>query len=504
MSEETSERLARAHDEAQVFADELLASGDPRGELMLLELEAERATTPARCRRFNTEAQRWRELHPALAWPPQLGATHVTLRGGFAIDASFTELHESELPAAQLRQLRSLRVRQDALGSEALAAFAQTQLDGAQLERLSGVAPPARNWGATQPAFDLRRLVDGSCGRLLATLEDLRLAQLAVDHVEALACLPKLRALDISKAPVARAQLEPLACLGLRELLWEPLDQDAGTLAGLGPSLERLELFRVDRPALEVPGLHHLSLMREEPRGGLVELLAGCSRLDSLDLYYIDEPELEALPASRLRALVIWELDYAETIEPEQLRGIESLAWECGVDLELMSRLPELCRLSLSHERNRGRLRLGPKLRALTAFASAEIEHTPDTALRELSCNLAGWRSVPAAALEQLERLTFLHTKGEDLTQLGQLEQLCPKLRHFEERGSLARPWDGHGPLLSTLARCGSLRSCRFGPWFQVHEREAVAAMLPGVSCSSNAVARSELARTWPRPTARG
>ncbi|HVI01293.1 MAG TPA: hypothetical protein VM869_21395, partial [Enhygromyxa sp.] len=58
--------------EVEVFADELQARGDPRGELLALELASERATSSDEARRLNREAQRIRNAHRELVWPSAL------------------------------------------------------------------------------------------------------------------------------------------------------------------------------------------------------------------------------------------------------------------------------------------------------------------------------------------------------------------------------------------------------------------------------------------------
>lgn len=238
-----------------IYGDALLEAGDPRGELIAVELALEAAPSIAL-------AQRRLELrreHGATWWPG-LATQHVRTRGGFA--------HAVALDGAQMAQLAALCTREPidelhTLGYGVTLAELPVEWP-ARLRRLTArlnephaiEAIAASALGDQLEAIDLShsRMSDHSpsLGRYLPRCTDIRLADtvcrswlLSWDHLE------RARAIDLSGCELdpheLSALLEPLRELRVLRLSRNPLeDTDAHRLAQAvpaWPALERLELY---------------------------------------------------------------------------------------------------------------------------------------------------------------------------------------------------------------------------------------------------------------------
>lgn len=270
-----------------VFADALQAKGDPRGELLALELASARAPTSTEARAHAEAAAELRARVPELAWPEAAMASGVTVRAGFVVAATLTNPSSEfdTLLAPCFRHLRSLSAAPGQLDQVLAAAAAAHAETGLALDTLDELEPPS-------PMLDPVPLVEP-------------------------AAMPLAR-LRCTAAPAAIASLSRLA--GLERLdLGRP-----GPPAGLLDSLRALELVELglDAPPdllrdclAHSPGLRALTL-HEHPRPhGLV---LDSPSLERLRVYGLGEPQfstedrLADAQLPRLRALALMDTCAAE------------------------------------------------------------------------------------------------------------------------------------------------------------------------------------------------
>ncbi|HVH98902.1 MAG TPA: hypothetical protein VM869_09330, partial [Enhygromyxa sp.] len=299
------------HD-VEVFADELQTRGDPRGELLSLELASDRAATSDEARRLHREAQRIRDAHESLVWPAPLRDTHVSMRAGFVVHAT-EELFASHIPvelALSLRSLWSYWRRLDDL----LPTLVRARACGLALDELRHAPLDA---GLPTNLAGMRAL--GGPGRWPAV----RTLELTgpIERLEGLAGLTGLEHLDID-TPLDAAQLRSLAGLGLTSLGVRADRLEPALVELFGATLERLELRGCKdslAPLRQLPRLRSLTLREDQSAQALADL-AGLSQLEELSIPSLhDRRTLDALLGLRMRSL------HVETVAAELLPEIARL-----------------------------------------------------------------------------------------------------------------------------------------------------------------------------------
>lgn len=322
---------------AWVFADALQSRGDPRGELLALDLAAALATDSSQARALQSSAHStWKRIAPSVAGSLRASpALRLRWCGGFLLGARPRGGAEISglLASPAAHSLRRIRVE-----------FC-TQEDLARL--VAGVV------GHHRPLVQLdlpdSRLSDLSGLCEIDTLRALRVG----DRFDAqlLDRLPELRALGLDGRTQPRAR--ELAAAAPLELL-ELVGPNPGDLEGLARHLPRLrELTLMGMSASEGP-----------------RFLAGAERLERLRLPDTPIRSLAELPAlPRLRALTLVPANLPLVRELGRMRGLERLALLGGKvgELDSIASLDRLEHLALSATRvsDLTPLRSLPQLRSL-------------------------------------------------------------------------------------------------------------------------------------------
>lgn len=443
--------------EVEVFADQLQARGDPRGELLSLELAAERAPSSAEARRFNREAQRIRDAHPSLVWPRELAESRVRMRAGFVVGGGHDELFAPGIPielALSVRHLNvGLRRLEDCLGGLVHARERGLRLDSLTHRAVFG--PPTNLAGLRSLAA-----VKGT-GPVLDNLE----LPDALLEVDAISSLTGLRSLRFNGSPsqgelcsLAPLQLERLRLRGAVDPVLVPL---------FGNSLTELELRDATgslAPLAGLPWLRSLWLFGYGASPVAVSELASLYRLEVLILPELHELEqLTSLCALPLQVLVIGSLASRLAGELWRLRGLESLSIDTvrggSLDLGCLAELPKLRSLSLPADFSGGCV-LPPGCEEL------EIQHARQRLaiagnVVELHADECDPRCVPPPMLANLRQLTLTWAEGSHDDFLAELPRACPKLERLSIRVPDEWRWDDAPAILGALPQ---LRSFELRP----------------------------------------
>ncbi|HVI02283.1 MAG TPA: hypothetical protein VM869_26400 [Enhygromyxa sp.] len=371
--------LPPAQARAWVFADALQARGDPRGELLALELAAEHTKDPLQARALQREHHAcWRAFAPSLRASATL---RLRWRGGFLLGGYPKEQRELHRLLASPAAASLARVRVDFCTHEELARLVAVAKAHARPLRVVDL-PNART-------MDLRSLIE------LEQLAWLRVGERFDPTV--LAELPKLRGLSVvahdpASNQLAVAELEPLAA-SLKAL-----------------ELHAIEPARLDALGRRLPALEQLTLAGVR-FDGEPELLHGATRLRSLRLP--DSPlrnlgPIAALPALRELAIVPAKLHVMT--ELAALTTLERLALSGSKvgELDPLASLQACEHLTLSATRT---TRLEP-LASLPRLRSLTIEGGD---LRKIS---------GLDTLTKLEQLTLTKVANVDLAALVRLDRL--------------------------------------------------------------------------------
>jgi hypothetical protein len=420
-----SETDARAN--AAVLADRLMQAGDPRGELLALELTAITTRDPVRARRIHRAAQVVRDRHPDLAWPELAGldAFELKIRAGFVLGANLAarDAPEGE-PIALLGRL--LDGNDDGYsfgeGSSASASALVELLElldhpaGARLRRLQLGALPLdqldaslRVLAAEPGRLDLLGLCltgPEQLGAIAASLAKVGARGLRIDYDRVTRLLLGTAQERISLAPLradsslrvlslaAYVDAAPLADLPIDTLdCWCRSREDLEQLAAL-PRLRRLCLRHDDdelRPLGQAEGLEALALQVGEPSG-----LAVLAELGNLRVLALHEPSGRAasclagstkLERLELRDRLPARLDELATLTNLELLGLRGGMAEAGpLDLGPLAELPRLRSLTLDllSQTPRGCERL-VQLRSLMVIGRVDLRWFAGTALDELT-----------------------------------------------------------------------------------------------------------------------
>lgn len=414
-----SETEARAN--AAVLADRLMQVGDPRGELLALELTAIATRDPVRARRIHRSAQVVRDRHPDMAWPElaELDAFELKLRAGFVLGANLASRTAREAePIAVLGRLLDGEA-EEGQGSSASASALANLLDhpaGARLRRLQLGALPLDQLDASLRVLAARpaRLdLLGLCltgpeqlDAIAATLASVAARGLRIEYDRITSLLLGTAQERISLAsPSADSSLRVLSLAGyvdpspLVDLPIDTLDcwcrscEDLEQIAAL-PRLRRLCL-RHDhdelRPLGQAVGLEALALQVGEPSG--LEVLTELGNLRVLALhepsgrgpsFLAGTPKLERL---ELRDRLPARLDELAALTNLELLGLRGGMAEAGpLDLGPLAELPRLRSLTLDlfSQTPRGCDRL-VQLRSLTVVGRVDLRWFAGTALDELT-----------------------------------------------------------------------------------------------------------------------
>ncbi len=380
---------------AWVFADRLQSGGDPRGELLALELAAALASDSERARALQRSARvAWQRLAPSVLGSLRASpALRLCWRGGFLLGA---------------------RPRGGAEISALLASPAAGSLRRIRVEF------------CTQAELD--RLVAGVLGHHRGLVR-LDLPDSRVSDLSGLCEITSLRMLRVGDRfdPQLLARLPSLRALGLGGR-----NQPSARELSAAPGLERLELVGPNPSDLE--GLaRHLPRLRELTLTGMgapssgPRFLAGAERLERLRLP--DTPirslaELPALPCLRELTLVPANLPLVR--ELGRLRGLERLALLGGKvgELDSIAALERLEHLALSATRVTD---LSP-LRSLPRFRSLVLE----------GGDLQRMTGLAGLGLERLELLRLANVDLGLITRLPSLRTLVLELGGRRPRGLAA------------------------------------------------------------------
>jgi hypothetical protein len=444
--------------ETEVFADRLQARGDPRGELLGLELAAERAQSSAEARRLNREAQRIRNAHRSLVWPEALADSNVSTRAGFVVAAAYEELFASGVPLELALSVRDLRVGSATRLEDCLATLIPARMRGLRLDSLRQpdvqVGPPTNLAGFRQLA------AVPAAGHALELIE----IPWRVVDVAALASLSGLRECLFGDSR-SQAELCSLATSKLERLgLEAPLDPVIVPL--FGNTLAALE-FRYDRPeSLEplagLPWLRELLLHGPAPTPEMADDLAHLLRLERLRLSDLREPDLVvALRSQPLRSLTVESLDATLVAGLLRLRSLEHLhiAQMTGgpLDLASLAELPKLRSLSLPPEFTGGGV-LPPGCETLHIRDARERLAIAGNVV-ELCASNCDPRCLPPAMLAGIRRLTLRWPRATFDDFLAELPRACPELERLTiEHADDDREWhwDDAPAILDALPRLRS------------------------------------------------
>ncbi|MFO7568050.1 MAG: hypothetical protein R6X02_35740 [Enhygromyxa sp.] len=437
--------LSPARDRAWVLADSLQVRGDPRGELLALELAAEHTDDPLQARTL------WREHHACQrAHPPALRASaSLRLRwiGGFLLGGYPRDQRELHRLLASPAASSLARVRVDFCTHEELTRL----VDVAKAHRrpLSVVDLPSSRSSDLRALAGLERLVSLRIGGrfdpaalteltqlrslsvvlgeelgvaelepLAAELETLELRELQAARLEGLGRrLPGLRRLTLAGA---RFDGEPeLLCdaLGLRALRMPD-----SPLRSLGPIAELPELRELEL----VPGKLHL-LAELGALTGLERLALAGSKVDELEplaaLRACERLSLIATRVTRLEPLASLPRLRDLALEGGDLRRISGLERLTGLERLLLARVANVDLAALLGFERLHTLVLDPggaRPRSLDSLASL-----PSLRRLSLPVELLGELWTPQRVLANIE---VLELSGDRLPEIGRVARL-PRLR---------------------------------------------------------------------------
>lgn len=425
------------HD-TEVFADELQARGDPRGELLTLELAAERATTSDEARRLHREAQRIRDAHESLVWPEPLRDSHVDMRSGFVVRANCEELFAAHVPSELSLSVRDLWTWQRRI-DDLMPTLVRARARGLALDSLR---QSTRDESKSTNLAGLRALA-AVPGRWPA----IRTLQLggALEHIDGIASLRGLERLSLD-ASISPAQLRDLGKLELKALHIRTERIEPALIDLCGPTVERLELRGCRdslAPLRELPQLRSLTLA-DDPSARTLASLAQLSQLEVLTIPTLDDPRtLDILRALRLQCLHVHTVTAELLAALASLTNVESLGYSeiVGehVDLTPMLARPRLEWLAISTSM-RSELVLPTSVTGLMISNVTEpltIVGTP-TELHVFDCDP---RCVPASLLLNVRRLTVQWEEGPSPDLLTELPRACPNLEHLELSFGLDWQW---------------------------------------------------------------
>jgi len=410
---------------AWVFADALQAQGDPRGELLALELAAAHTDDPVQARALQRERNRcWKAFDPRLRASEIL---HLRWVGGFLLAGYPKQQHELHRLLASPAATSLTRIRVDFCTRE-------------ELSRLVGAATTHR--------------------RPLAVVE---LPHSRSNDLTPLASLPELALLRVGD----RFDPRVLGLLGERPGLrgLSLLGDDQVGLAELAPIAESLELLelcavaaaRVEGLGRRLPALEQLRLTRARIEGE-PEFLRGAARLRSLRLP--DSPlsslgPIAALPSLRELELVPGKLRLVAELEP--LAALERLALSGSKvgELEPLAALSACEHLGLSSTSATKLEPLAalPRLRSLVIEGGDMRRVSGLAALTELErLRLTKLANLDVAALAGFERLhtLVLDPGGRRPRSLDTLARL-PALRRVSAPVELLTELDARSPILSRV-----------------------------------------------------
>lgn len=433
--------------EIEVFADRLQVAGDPRGELLALELASERATNSEDARRLNREAQRIRDAHRELVWPTVLGPTGTKMRAGFVVSADHDEITEHAIPLELLLSLRGISVRQPLESCAALLEEGWRR--GLRLEHLG-------HWGNPEdgPAQldSLRRFIEYDA--LAPALETVYFSN-PVHEVELLAKLPKLRSC-IFDAPLSEAELRSLAPLRLGTLQLRDQLVPASLAEWFGDTLTHLHLAGCEGSLAPLSGLSRLEMLNlegEELADAIVEL-QGLTQLEDLKLPRLDGRGLAVLSHLNLRSLLIREMSPALVRQLAKLQTLESLTilrTEGSLDVSAFAELPRLRRLSVPGPLI-GELQLPPGFKKLSISGTSGL--VPITGeVAELSVLDFDLRELPSSLLGSARQLFMMCLEDPQYDALAELPRLMPQLEIFSLSSLRNRPWSEAPEVLGALPR---------------------------------------------------
>jgi hypothetical protein len=422
-------------DEASVLADRLQAEGDPRGELLALEIGCVRAPSVAQARALARQAQDLRAAEAGLVWRTPHGPDHVSLRAGFVVGLSGGPGTPAHLAArAAGLDMRGLRTIRGVGMAELLPDVVTAQ--PSQLDLRIEAKPRALD----ELVGGLRRLVELTCSvdrgvdvratfERLARLDSLRGLRAVVDDRVALAHLrhTKISHLRVSGVGEGLGELVKLSELRHLEMRGTELDANLDQLGEL-PLLDSLHMRAAFEPNVWrklLAGLH-LSRVRLDVDHGFRDQAGSWrqanaqlgAQLETLcvDVDYIDGDLLRSWP--KLRRLTL--LGHRGF---EQLPPLEHL----GATLELLAGLDQLPGPSLALY---GALDFDD-LRRLWARLAVMQDAAP---LRTLEISHMGDQLFDARAVRAFERLEHLTLDVpptlEDVARLREL----PRLRRLTVR----------------------------------------------------------------------
>ena len=470
-----------------MLADQLMAEGDLRGELLALELAAASAADAAESRRLTREVQHWRRLDPTLAWSPVLMDHYITLRGGLPINADH-RLFTTEVPPPLLHRVRTIEAR---VPFDVIPSFlARVAASPARIESLD-----LHQLESKERSLDLLPIAG------LRSLSELRVKNGLNRGSECLAELEKLERLQLTthESP-PNELLTNLAGLPLRELsIASTAEGPVDALSRFGATLERLELLGMtsDLSTLPAPRLVELSLMRDAPGEGLSPLPSAVERLD---LFYLDDDELDALRGSGATALTLWDAEYLDDRALEAPASLRELIVQAELSSLTLASAPGLHRLEI-HDFIETRVILPASIEALGLHARVTLGPAPNLRLKALDCDDVGAMQLAGANLDQLEtlRLDLASHPGANHHCVGLIRR-CPSLRRARVHvGNLLPKLDGElGELIAELAKLPNLRECAFIGHVPLAWLAKLDEPLPGVACLAGPGSTLE-AMSWPR-----
>ena len=396
--------LTPEFERAWVYADALQSSGDPRGELLALELAAALASESEQARALQRSAHAvWKRLGPRVAGSLRASpALRLAWRGGFLLGAR-------PRGGAEISGL---------LASPAASTLNRIRVEFCTQEELGRLV--AGVVGHRRPLVQLdlpdSRLSDLSSLTEIATLRALRVGDRF--DPEVLEGLPELRALGLGgRAQPSARELGAASELELLELV----GPNPSDLEGLARHLPRLrELTLTGMSSNEGPrflaGAEQLERLRlpETPIRSLAELPA-LPRLRALTLVPANLPLVREL--GRLRGLErlallggkVGELDSVATIEGLEHLGLSATRVSDLTPLRALPRLRSLVLDGGDLRRMVGLAELGLERLELLRLANLDLERVAGLArLRSLTLDLGGRRPRGLAALERMSALREL------------------------------------------------------------------------------------------------
>jgi hypothetical protein len=476
--------------ETEVFADRLQTCGDPRGELLSLELAAERASTSDEARRLNREAQRIRDAHRSLVWPAALAGTNAITRAGFVVGGQYQQLFAPDVPLELLLGVRQLGVEHRF--EDCLRSLLPARAGGLRLDALS----QASAHGRPTSLAGIRELaaIPGEG----PALERLELAG-PVRELEALTTLTGLRSCRFG-APLARAELSSLAPLPLTNLrLQGPLVE---SVLEFGETLAELELDELTGSLASLAGLPRLRSLELTGRSAASSgaELAPLARLDRLRIPALHEFELLThLRELPLRDLSIGELAWSLTRELGCLGALEHLSIRATIggllDLRSLAELPRLRSLHLPSTVT-GAVALPAGCERLSISDVRERLVIAGNVV-ELHASDCDPRCLPPTLLAGIRRLELTWIRYPQYQFAAELPRVCPNLERlmiFDVPRDGPWRWNGAPAIVRALPQ---LRSFMLFP-AMLSEVADFAEAFPEI-CPLRTFDERTNARDWPR-----